>query len=135
MTVLLCGGETWSLLDKHLHQLSVFHMRCLRRICGISLLDHITNSVTLKRCETFPVDSQLRSKRFRWFGCICRMADSRLPKVLMHGHLVGQNCRGRPRTVWNNVILFDIHKLKLNRYTCDALNKAVWRELTCVACT
>ncbi len=74
MTVLLYSGETWSLLDKHLHQLSVFHMRCLRRICGISLLDHITNSVILKRCETFPVESQLRSKRLRWFGHICRMA-------------------------------------------------------------
>ena len=54
---------------------------------------------------------------------------------LMHGQLVGQNCRGRPRTVWNNVVLFDIHKLKLNRYTRDALNKPVWRELTFVART
>ena len=31
MTVLLHGGETWSLLDKHLDQPSVFHMRCLFR--------------------------------------------------------------------------------------------------------
>ena len=53
MTVLLYSGETWSLLDKHLHQLSVIHMRCLRRICGILLLDHITNSAILKRCKTF----------------------------------------------------------------------------------
>ncbi len=135
MTVLLYSGETWSLLDKHLHQLSVFHMRCLRRICGISLLDHITNSVILKQCETIPVESQLRSKRLSWFGHICRMADSRLPKLLMHGQLVGQSCRGRPRTVWNDVVLFDIHKLKLNRHTRDALNKPVWRELTCVART
>ena len=64
-----------------------------------------------------------------------QQADSRLPKLLMHGQLVGQNCRGRPRTVWNDVVLFDIHKLKLNRYTRDALNKPVWRELTCVART
>ncbi len=48
MTVLLYGGETWSLDDKHLHQLSVFHMRFFRRICGISSLDHITDSVILK---------------------------------------------------------------------------------------
>ena len=53
----------------------------------------------------------------------------------MHGQLVGQNCHGRPRTVCNDVVLFDIHKLKLNRYTPDALNKPVWRELTCVART
>ena len=125
MTMFLYGGETWSLLNKHLQQLSVFHMCCSRRICGISLLDDITNSVMLKRCETFPVGSQLRSKRLRWFGRICRMADSRLPKLLMHGQLVGQNCRGRPRTVWNDVVLFDIHKLKLNRCTRDALNNPV----------
>ncbi len=32
-------------------------------------------------------------------------------------------------------VLFDIHKVKLNRYTRDVLNKPIWRELTCVACT
>ena len=53
----------------------------------------------------------------------------------MHGQLVGQNCRGRLGTVWNNVVLFDIHNLKLNRYTRNALNKPVWRELTCFART
>jgi len=74
MTVLLYGGDkTCSLLDKHLDQMSVFHMRCLRRICGISLLNHIANPVILKRCETFSVDSQLKSKRLRWFGHICRI--------------------------------------------------------------
>jgi len=78
-----------------------------------------------RKVYAFHQSSQLRSKRLRWFGHICRMADSRLPKVLMHGQLVGQNCRGRPRTVWNDFILFDIHKLKLNRYPSDALNKPV----------
>ena len=52
--------------------------------------------------------------------------------VALDGNSGGQNCRGRPRTVWNDVVLFNIHKLKLNCYTCDALNKPVWRELTCV---
>ncbi len=65
------------------------------------------------------------------------MADSRLPKVLMHGKFVGHNHRGRPRTVWHDVVLFDIHKLKLklDRYTRDAVNKPAWRELTCIART
>jgi len=92
----------------------LFHVCCLRRICGISLFDNSTNSVILKRCETFSVESQLRSRRLRWFGHNCRMSDSRLPKVLMHGQLVGQSCHGRPRTVWNDVVSFDIHKLKLH---------------------
>ncbi len=32
-----------------------------------------------------------------------------------------------------SLAIFVIHKL--NRYTCDALNKPVWRELICVART
>ena len=34
-----------------------------------------------------------------------------------------------------NVVLSDIHKVKLHRYTRDAVNKPVWRKLTCVART
>ena len=37
-----------------------------------------------------------------------------------------------PRAVWIVVVLSDIHKLKLSCYTLDALNKPVWREVTCV---
>jgi hypothetical protein len=62
----------------------------------------------------------------------------RNPKVTSYPFLcclVGQKCHGRPRTVWNDVVLSDIHKLKLNRCTRDALNKPVQRELTCVART
>ena len=55
------------------------------------------------------------------------------PVTDLRSLVVGQNCRGKPRTVWNNVLLSDSHKL--SRYTRDALNKPVWRELTCVACT
>ena len=69
------------------------------------------------------------------FGHICRMPDGRLLELLLHGQVAKQNCRGKPRTVWNNVVLSDVHKLKLNHYTRDAQNKPVWRELTCVART
>ena len=37
------------------------------------------------------------------------------PKYSSMDWLVGQNCCGRLRTVWNDVILFDIHILNLNR--------------------
>ena len=135
MSVLLYAGETWTLLNKHLGPLSVFHMRCLRRICGISLLDHTPNQDILSKCETFSVDSQLRHKRLRWYGHVCRMSDSRLPKLTLFGQVAGKNCRGKPRTVWNDVLLSDVQKLKLNHHSRDAQNRPVWRELTCVART
>ena len=49
MTVLLYGGESWSVLDKDHNPLCVFCMR----ICCISLRDHITNQDMLRLCESF----------------------------------------------------------------------------------
>ena len=37
------------------------------------------------------MDSQLRSKRLRWYGHVCRMLDSRLPKVMLFGQVKGCN--------------------------------------------
>jgi hypothetical protein len=36
---------------------------------------------------------------------------------MRHGQVVGQNCRGKPWIVWNNVVLTDVHELELNNHT------------------
>ena len=48
---------------------------------------------------------------------------------MLYGQVTGPNGRGKPRTVWNDVVLSGVQKLKLNRHSCDAQNKPVWREL------
>ena len=49
----------------------VFHLR----IGGVSLRDRVRNQQILLQCGTFSVDSQLRSKRLRWFGhIVCHMS-------------------------------------------------------------
>jgi len=47
MSVLLYSGETWAVVKQHISPLAVFQMNCLRRICGISLRDHVPNVVIL----------------------------------------------------------------------------------------
>ena len=42
-------------------------------------------------------NTQLRSKRLRWYGHVCRMLDSRLPKVMLFGQVKGSKPPGRPR--------------------------------------
>ncbi len=41
MSVLLHSGETWAVVKQHISPLAVFQMNCLRRICGVSLRDHV----------------------------------------------------------------------------------------------
>ena len=68
----------------------------LRRICGVSLRDHVQNVDILTRCNTFAKESQLQSKRLGWLGHLFRMPDDRLPKKLLVGQVKGcrpPNCR------------------------------------------
>ena len=39
----------------------------------------------LSECQTGSVESQLRSKRPRWYGHVCRMPDTRVRKKVLYG--------------------------------------------------
>ena len=43
-STLLYGGEAWSTYTRHEKQLNSFHLRCLRRILGISWQDKVPNT-------------------------------------------------------------------------------------------
>ena len=94
MSVLLYAGETWPVVQKHISPLAVFQMNCLRRICGVSLQDHVPNVDILTRGNTCSVESQLQSKRLRWLGHMFRMPDDRLPKKLLFGQVKGRPALG-----------------------------------------
>ncbi len=103
MSVLLCSGETWAVVKQHISPLGVFQMNCLRCICVISLRDHVPNVDILNRCNTLPMESQLRGKRLRWLGHVFRMPNDRLPKKLLFGQVKGVRPPGRLRSSFNDV--------------------------------
>ena len=57
--------ETWAVVKQHISPLAVSQMHCLRRICGISLRNHVPNVDILNRCNTLSVEPQLQGKRLR----------------------------------------------------------------------
>ena len=63
-------------------------------------------------------------------GHVCRMLDSRLPKVVLFGQVKRSNPRGRPRKIWNDTVLSDLHQLNIKRPYRDAQNKSAWRDKT-----
>ena len=46
------ASEPWKITTRIAGKLNVFHQRCLRRILGITYLDHITNDEILRRCNS-----------------------------------------------------------------------------------
>ena len=135
MSVLLYSGETWAALQRHVAPLAVFQMNCLRRICGISLLDHVPNVDILDKCNTLSVESQLQSRRLWWLGHVLGMHNDRLPKKLLFGQVKGQRVRGRPRSSFNDVVLRDCQSCRISRPYKDAQDRLLWKDKTCPART
>jgi len=138
MSVLLCSGETWAVVKQHISPLAVSQMNCLRRICGISLRDHVPNVTTvviLNRCNTLSVESQLQGKRLRWLGHVFRMPNDRLPKKLLFGEVKGLRPPGRPTSSFNDVALRDCQNCRFSRPYRDAQDRLLWRDKTCPART
>ena len=110
-------------------------MNCLRRICGISLRDHVPNVVILNRCNTLSVESQLQGKRLRWLGHVLRMPNDRLPKKLLFGEVKGLRPPGRSRSSFNDDALRDCQNCRISRPYRDAQDRLLWRDKTCPART
>ncbi|EYB96255.1 hypothetical protein Y032_0152g2888 [Ancylostoma ceylanicum] len=84
LPILLYGSETWTLLKLDSNKLETFQMRCLRQILGISILSRIRNEHIRDSCGHQPtVEEQIRIRRLRWFGHVCRMDTTRPPRNLM----------------------------------------------------
>ena len=87
LSTLLYSSESWTLYTRKERRLNKFHLRCLRRILGISWQDHIPNTEVLARAGSLSMYALLTKRRLRWLGHVTRMHDGRLPKDILNGEL------------------------------------------------
>ena len=87
ISILLYGAESWTPYRRHIKLLESFHMRCLKRILGITWKDKVTHSVILHRTQSTTIESILTKQHLRWLGHTIRMPESRLPRQLLYGQL------------------------------------------------
>ena len=109
LSTLLYGSESWTLYTRQERRLNTFHLRCLRRILGISWQDHIPNSEVLARAGSLSMYALLTKRRLRWLGHVTRMQDGRLPKDILYGELAtGSRPTGRPTLRYKDVLKRDL---------------------------
>ncbi|KAI0208446.1 hypothetical protein LSAT2_006873, partial [Lamellibrachia satsuma] len=87
LSTLLYGSESWTTYMCQERRLNTFHMRCLKRILGITWQDRIPYSDILDRARIRSMHSLLSQRRLRWLGHVRRMEDGRLPKDILYGQL------------------------------------------------
>lgn len=132
VSTLLYGSESWTIYAKQEKKLNSYHMRCLRRILGISWNDKVPNSQVLA-CAGLPtMYTLLRQCRLRWLGHVRRMEDGRIPKDILYGELAhSKRPQGRPQLRYKDVCKRDMKALDINIETWEdiAANRSSWRCL------
>ena len=130
LSTLLYGSEAWTLYARQERRLNTFHMRCIRRLLGITWQDRVRNEEVLKRAGTRSMHCILKQKRLRWLGHVCRMQDRRIPKDLLFGELaLGTRPRGRPNLRYKDVCKRDLKECGINPADLQAAasDRAKWR--------
>ena len=113
LSTLLYGSETWTAYARQQRRLNRFHLRCLRRILGISWQDRVPNKDVLERAGIPSMFAMLSQRRLRWLGHILRMEDGRLPKDVLYGELTsGSRPVGRPMLRYKDVCKGDMNVVK-----------------------
>ena len=133
LSTLLYGSEAWTLYSSHERKLNTFHMRCLRRLLGITWQDRIRNEDVLKRAGTWSMQCILTQRRLRWLGHVCRMDDGRIPKDLLFGELAtGTRPTGRPNLRFKDTCKRDLRDCGINPADLQSAssNRSSWRIAT-----
>ena len=90
--------EVWVLTEREKSRLQATEIRMLRKIAGVSSLDHVRNETVRERLRLEPVLKKVERRRECWKEKVKR---SVVAKVLA-GKGVGKRPRGQPRKRWRD---------------------------------
>ena len=125
---LLYACETWAATSSTVKALDVFQMQCLRRLFGISKIQHVENVEILKRASMDAVHDVVKFRRLRWLGHISRLPDTRLPKRILFSRIEQKGGRGRPMKCWTDYVREDLDALRiLPSWARLAQDREAWR--------
>ena len=114
-------------------RLNTFHMRCLKRILGITWQDRIPYSDILDRARIRSMHSLLSQRHLRWLGHVRRMEDGRLPKDILYGQLTsGARPVGRPALRFRDACNRDMKACDISPKDWEAVpeDRTAWRQAT-----
>ena len=102
------GSECWPTTKDAEKRLSVMETKMLRRLAGVSLLDHVRNDDLRQKYGVSPIMDKLREIRMRWHGHVLRAKDNTLAKLAMNQQVQGDRRKGRPKQRWLDTLHIDM---------------------------
>ena len=131
LSTLLYGSESWTTYSGQENRLESFHLRCLRRILGVTWKDKVSNIAILERTGSTSLHLLLCQRRLRWLGHVHRMNDGRIPKDILYGELAtGSRPLGRPTLRYKDVCKRDLKLTNISTTNWESLadDRNLWRQ-------
>ena len=132
LSTLLYGSESWTTYARQENRLESFHLRCLRRILGITWKDKVNNIAVLELAGSLSMHLMLSQRRLRWLGHVRRMEDGRIPKDVLYGELaLGRRPAGRPALRYKDVCKRDLKVTDIDTGNWESLadDRGRWRQV------
>jgi hypothetical protein len=141
LSILLYGCECWSLTEKILSRLRVFHNQCVRTMCRVTRKHtwkhSITDETLRQRLNLHPVEFYIYGRQLIWLGKVTRMEMSRLPRQMLSSWVKNKRPVGRPRLTYGATVNKALKHFNLTEKETGlpwhtlAGNKDLWKMLIC----
>ncbi|VDM38828.1 unnamed protein product [Toxocara canis] len=123
---LLYGAECWPITKAVEDKLSVTQRSMERRICKISLRDHVTSDEIRRRTGFTDVVQEIYKRKREWAGHVVRIRDNRwTTRLTCWDPLDRKRPRVRPKTRWADPMV----KLFGQRWMRRAQERKSWSEV------
>ncbi|PSN53990.1 hypothetical protein C0J52_13487 [Blattella germanica] len=126
--------ETWTLKEADIRKLFCFERKILRKIFGPNknadgTWSIKTNNELEKIIKNRNIINHIKAQRLSWFGLFQRMQEDRITKRMYKWKPIASITSGRPKNRWEDGIMNDIKKLKINNWISEVQNRKKMEEL------
>lgn len=134
--ILLYGSETWALTQEMRTRIRSFHRRCVRIMCGITIMEmlerNIHHTALEKKLNVKNILNVLRTRRLQWAGHVYRMPETRLPRRFLTSWVPHSRPVGRPYFTYGHGLECDLKEAGLNKKGWGklAMDRVSWRALS-----
>ena len=109
--------DTWTLSVWDINNLLVFEGQILKEIFGLLQSKEgwriRSNNELRKLIKGEDTVKYIKARRIKWWGCLNRMADTKLFKKITDWNPIGVRTKGWSKNRWIDEVINDLEKLKL----------------------
>ncbi len=141
LSILLYECECWSLTEKAMFRLRVFHNQYIRSMCRVTRKHTwkriISDDSLRQRMNLHPIEFYIYGRQLCLLGKVARMDTSRLPRQMLSSWITNKRPVGRPRLTCRATSQKALKHFSLTeKQTCIpwhilACDRKLWKMLIC----